>query len=43
VVRGGVPEPGPDRWLSPDLQHAEQLLADGSVLTAVEAVVGTLE
>ncbi len=43
VVRGGVPGPGPDRWLSPDLQHAEQLLADGSVLTAVEAVVGALE
>jgi len=29
--------------LSPDLQHAEQLLADGSVLTAVEATVGALE
>jgi histidine ammonia-lyase len=43
AVRGDVPGPGPDRWLSPDLQHAEQLLADGSVLTAVEAAVGALE
>jgi histidine ammonia-lyase len=38
-----VPGPGPDRWLSPDLEHAAQLLADGSVLTAVETAVGALE
>jgi histidine ammonia-lyase len=43
ALRGAVPGPGPDRWLSPDLQRAEQLLADGSVLTAVETVVGALE
>jgi histidine ammonia-lyase len=43
AVRGAVPGPGPDRWLSPDLEHAEQLLADGSVLTAVETAVGALE
>ena len=43
AVRGVVPSPGPDRWLSPDLEHAEQLLADGSLLTAVEAAVGALE
>jgi histidine ammonia-lyase len=43
VVRRVVPSPGADRWLSPDLEQAEQLLADGSVLTAVEATVGPLE
>jgi histidine ammonia-lyase len=43
AVRPAVPGPGPDHWLSPDLQQAEQLLADGSVLTAVEAAVGALE
>jgi histidine ammonia-lyase len=43
VVRGVVRGPGPDRWLSPDLEHAEHLLADGGVLTAVETAVGALE
>ncbi len=43
VLRERVAGPGPDRWLSPDLRAAEQLLADGSVLTAVEAAIGELE
>ena len=43
VLRDHVAGPGPDRWLSPDLRTAELLLADGSVLTAVEAAVGPLE
>jgi histidine ammonia-lyase len=43
VLRGRVGGPGPDRWLSPDLRAAEQLLADGSVLAAVESAIGTLE
>lgn len=43
VLRGHVGGPGPDRWLSPDLRAAEQLLADGSVLAAVESAIGTLE
>ncbi|MDP2290841.1 MAG: histidine ammonia-lyase [Actinomycetota bacterium] len=43
VLRERVSGPGPDRWLSPDLRTAEQLLADGSVLTAVESAVGALE
>lgn len=43
VLREGVAGPGPDRWLSPDLRTAELLLADGSVLAAVEATVGPLE
>ena len=43
VLRAAVAGPGPDRWLSPDLRSAEQLLTDGSVLAAVEAAVGPLE
>jgi histidine ammonia-lyase len=38
-----VQGPGPDRWLSPDLRAAEALIADGSLLAAVEASIGTLE
>ncbi len=37
---GGV---GPDRWLSPDLRAAEDLLVDGSMLDAVESSIGSLE
>jgi histidine ammonia-lyase len=43
VLRTVVPGPGSDCWVSPDLRDAEQLLADRSVLTAVESVVGALE
>ena len=43
VLREQVAGPGPDRWLSPDLRTAEQLLADGTVLAAVESVIGSLE
>ena len=43
VVRSAVAGPGPDRWWSPDLRAAEHLLADGSVLNAVEAAIGPLE
>lgn len=43
VLRREVGGPGPDRWLSPDLRAAERLLADGSVLSAVESTIGTLE
>ncbi|MEX1105481.1 MAG: histidine ammonia-lyase [Ilumatobacteraceae bacterium] len=43
VLRTRVAGPGPDRWLSPDLRAAEQLLADGSVLAAVESAIGPLE
>ncbi len=43
AVRSAVAGPGPDRWLSPDLRRAEQLLADDSVLAAVESVIGELE
>jgi histidine ammonia-lyase len=42
-LRTAVAGPGPDRWLSPDLLAAEALLADGSLLRAVEAAIGSLE
>jgi histidine ammonia-lyase len=34
--------PGPDRWLSPELQDAAALVRDGSVVTAAESVTGPL-
>jgi histidine ammonia-lyase len=40
--RGGVPGPGPDRTLSPELEAAAQLVAAGTVLEAVQQEVGTL-
>ena len=43
VLRQRVAGPGPDRWLSPDLRAAEGVLADGSVLSAVESTIGELE
>jgi histidine ammonia-lyase len=43
VLRAAVDGPGPDRWLSPDLRAAEAQLADGSLLDAVESVIGPLE
>jgi histidine ammonia-lyase len=43
TIRTVVPPPGADRWWSPDLRAVESLLADGSVLDAVESVLGPLE
>jgi histidine ammonia-lyase len=39
---GGVPGPGPDRLLSPELDAAARLVHDGTVLAAVEREVGAL-
>jgi len=38
----GVPGPGPDRHLSPEIEAAVGLVASGAVLSAVENVIGEL-
>lgn len=38
----GVAGPGPDRWLSPEIETAVRVIEDGSLLAAVEAVTGPL-
>ncbi|WP_375432632.1 histidine ammonia-lyase [uncultured Friedmanniella sp.] len=38
----GVPGPGPDRWLAPEIETSVQVVADGRLLAAVEAVTGPL-
>jgi histidine ammonia-lyase len=38
----GVEGPGPDRFLSPDLEAASAFVASGALITAVEAVTGPL-
>jgi histidine ammonia-lyase len=43
AVRGTIPGPGPDRWLSPELAEAEELVASGALLQAVEQAIGALE
>ncbi|CAN5460907.1 histidine ammonia-lyase [soil metagenome] len=43
ALRTRVVGPAADRWLSPDLRAAEQLLTDGIVLDAVENTIGPLE
>ena len=42
LLRTQVPGPGPDRWLSPELAAAEQMLADRRLVATVEAVTGPL-
>ncbi|HKR99228.1 MAG TPA: aromatic amino acid lyase, partial [Candidatus Dormibacteraeota bacterium] len=43
ALRGVVPGHGPDRWLSPELAAAEQLIASGALLESVELAVGGLD
>jgi histidine ammonia-lyase len=38
----GVPGPGPDRHLGPELEAAEQLIATGEIVRAVEGAIGEL-
>lgn len=38
----GAGVPGPDRWLSPEIEAAVSLVASGEALAAVEGVVGPL-
>ncbi|MDO5661115.1 MAG: histidine ammonia-lyase [Brachybacterium sp.] len=40
VLRERVAGPGPDRFLAPDIEAAQELLQDGAVLSAAEAVTG---
>ena len=42
LLRSRVPGPGPDRWLSPELAAAEQMLADEALVPVVEAAAGPL-
>jgi len=38
----GVGSPGPDRWLSPEIEKAVDLVRSGAVLAAAEGVLGRL-
>jgi histidine ammonia-lyase len=38
----GVPGPGPDRWLAPEIELAVQLVASGRAVAAAESVTGVL-
>jgi histidine ammonia-lyase len=42
VRQAGVPGPGADRWLAPELAAAERLVASGELLSAVEDAIGEL-
>jgi histidine ammonia-lyase len=39
----GVGAPGPDRYLSPEIETAVELVSSGAVLAAVEEVIGELQ
>ena len=43
LLRDQVPGPGSDRWLSPELAAAEQMLADEALVPVVEEISGTLK
>jgi histidine ammonia-lyase len=43
VRAAGIPGPGPDRQLAPELAAAEQLLVTGEIVKAVEEAVGELQ
>ena len=38
----GVGGPGPDRWLSPEIENAVELVRSGAVLAAAESTIGDL-
>ena len=38
----GIPGPGPDRWLAPEIELAVGLVASGAVVVAAESVTGPL-
>jgi histidine ammonia-lyase len=43
VRAAGVPGPGADRWLAPELATAERLVASGELLSAVERSIGEVK
>jgi histidine ammonia-lyase len=42
IRSGGVPGPGPDRYLAPELDAVEELIAGGELVRAVEDEIGEL-
>jgi histidine ammonia-lyase len=42
ALRERLDGPGPDRWVSPDLAAAEELVATGALQRAVEAEIGDM-
>jgi histidine ammonia-lyase len=42
LAEHGAGVPGPDRWLSPEIETAVELVRGGAVLAAAEGVVGPL-
>ena len=38
----GVPGPGPDRYLAPEIETAVELVGSGAVVQAAQAVIGEL-
>jgi histidine ammonia-lyase len=42
ALRTGVAAPGPDRYVAPEIAAAVDLVRDGSLVAAAEAVVGSL-
>jgi histidine ammonia-lyase len=43
ALRADVPGPGPDRYLTPEIESAVLAVRSGALLAAVEAVTGPLE
>ncbi len=43
ALRGRVPGPGPDRYMAPELAAAEDLIASGALVDAVQAQIGKLQ
>ncbi len=42
VREAGVPGPGPDRWLSPEIEVVHDLIRSGALISAAEAATGPL-
>jgi histidine ammonia-lyase len=42
IRSAGVPGPGPDRHLAPELEAAERSIATGEIVRAVEGAIGEL-